>query len=74
MAKRRKAQTAAASGPAKPIGRQKRPGIVHKSLYLSEAMHEGLREAAFKERRKIPRHRAGRGSSWRCGSGGSRAP
>ena len=53
MAKRRKAQTAAASGPAKPIGRQKRSGIVHTSLYLPEAIYEGLREAAFKERRKI---------------------
>jgi hypothetical protein len=28
-------------------------GIVHTSVYLPEALYEGLREAAFKERRKI---------------------
>ena len=53
MAKRSKAPKAAEIGPAQPVGRQKRSGIVHTSLYLPEAMHEGLREAAFKERRKI---------------------
>ena len=68
MAKRSKAQTAAAIGPAKPIGRQKRPGIVHTSLYLPEAMHEGLREAAFKERRKI-HDIVSRVSKWRCENG-----
>ena len=29
------------------------PGIVHTSLYLPEGLYEGLRVAAFKERRKI---------------------
>ena len=36
-----------------PQGRQGRPGIVHMSLYLPEALYEALREAAFRERRKI---------------------
>ena len=53
MSKRRKALKAAISGPKQPVGQQKRPGIVHTSLYLPEAIYEGLREAAFKERRKI---------------------
>jgi hypothetical protein len=43
----------AASAPATPQGRQGRPGIVHTSLYLPEALYEGLREAAFRERCKI---------------------
>ena len=30
-----------------------RPGIVHTSLYLLEALYEALREAAFRERCKI---------------------
>jgi hypothetical protein len=37
----------------KPTGRPGRAGIVHTSLYLPEALYEGLREAAFRERRKI---------------------
>jgi hypothetical protein len=41
------------SGTEKPAGRKPRPGIIHTSLYLPEALYEGLREAAFKERRKI---------------------
>jgi hypothetical protein len=41
------------SGQAKRKGRQPRPGIVHTSLYLPEAVHEALRETAFEERRKI---------------------
>jgi hypothetical protein len=40
-------------GPAKPQGRQGRPGIIHTSLYLPEPLYEGLREAAFRERCKI---------------------
>ena len=40
-------------GPARPVGRQPRPGIVHTSLYLPEAVYEGLRRAAFEERVKI---------------------
>jgi hypothetical protein len=30
-----------------------RPGIVHTTVYLPEALYEALREAAFRERRKI---------------------
>jgi hypothetical protein len=33
--------------------KQRRPGIVQSSIYLPIAMHDALREAAFKERRKI---------------------
>jgi hypothetical protein len=36
-----------------PAGRRPRPDIVHSSLYLPEAVHEALREAAFHERCKI---------------------
>jgi hypothetical protein len=50
MAKRR---LPPAVTPTKPAGRQPRPGIVHTSVYLPDAVHEALREAAFKERRKI---------------------
>jgi len=53
MAKRSKAPKAAEIAREQPVERQKRSGIVHTSLYLPEPMHEGLREAAFKERRKI---------------------
>lgn len=38
--------------PLKPGGRQPRPGVVHSSLYLPEAVHEALREVAFSERCK----------------------
>ena len=37
---------------SKPQGRQPRPGIIHTSLYLPQAVYEGLREAAFRERCK----------------------
>ena len=53
MAKRTRTLPRTPSGPAKPGGRQPRPGIVHTSLYLPEAVYEALREAAFRERRKI---------------------
>ena len=54
MAKRTRTPPPKSSGPAKALGRrQARPGIVHSSLYLPKAFHEALREAAFKERRKI---------------------
>ena len=42
-----------ASAPAKPGSRQGRPGIIHTSVYLPEALYERLREAAFRERCKI---------------------
>jgi hypothetical protein len=51
--KRPRTPPATASAPAKPQERQGRPGIVHTSLYLPEAVHEALRVAAFKERAKI---------------------
>ena len=53
MAKRSRTPPRAARAPGKPQGRQGRPGIVHTSLYLPEALYEALREAAFTERRKI---------------------
>lgn len=53
MAKRTRTPVVKSGGPAKPQGRQLRPGIVHSSLYLPEAVHEALREAAFRERCKI---------------------
>jgi hypothetical protein len=53
MAKRSKTPPPTSSGPARPGSRQGRPGIIHTSLYLPEAVYEGLREAAFRERCKI---------------------
>jgi hypothetical protein len=53
MPKRSRTPPRAASAAGKPGRRQGRPGIVHTSLYLPEALYEGLREAAFRERRKI---------------------
>ena len=53
MAKRRKAPPAASGGQSRLVGRQARPGIVHSSVYMPEAVHEALRVAAFKDRRKI---------------------
>ena len=51
MAKRTLLSTS--SSPVKPKGRQPRPGIVHSSVYLPVAIHEALREVAFRERLKI---------------------
>ena len=53
MPKRSRTPPRAVSAPAKPGSRKGRPGIVHTSVYLPEALYEGLREAAFRERRKI---------------------
>jgi hypothetical protein len=53
MPKRSRTPPPAARAPAKPQGRQGRPGIIHTSLYLPEALYEALREAAFRERCKI---------------------
>jgi len=53
MPKRSKTPPRAASAPARPQSRQGRPGIVHTSVYLPQAIYEGLREAAFRERCKI---------------------
>ena len=51
MAKRTLLSTS--GSPVKPKGRQPRPGIVHSSVYLPVAIHEALREVAFRERLKI---------------------
>lgn len=53
MAKRRLSVRNAPKLAARPNKRQGGPAIVHTSLYLPEAVHEALREAAFKERLKI---------------------
>jgi hypothetical protein len=53
MAKSTRNPRPKSSGPARPAGRQPRPGIVHSSVYLPEAVYEALREAAFEERVKI---------------------
>jgi hypothetical protein len=53
MAKRRQSSKPAKNAPSEPVGRRPRPDIVHSSLYLPEAVHEALRETAFKERSKI---------------------
>jgi hypothetical protein len=53
MAKRGRAPFPTSSSAAKPQGRQPRPGIVHSSVYLPVAIHEALREVAFRERLKI---------------------
>lgn len=53
MAKRTRHSGLKSRTPLKPGGRPPRAGIVHSSLYLPEAVHEALREAAFRERAKI---------------------
>ena len=53
MPKRARTPAPSPNAPSKPGGRQPRPGVVHTSLYLPGPVHEALREAAFKERRKI---------------------
>jgi hypothetical protein len=53
MAKRTKMLHPPSEAPRQAAGRQSRPGIVHSSLYLPEAVYEALRETAFKERSKI---------------------
>jgi hypothetical protein len=53
MAKRSRTPHPAATARTRPSSRQGRPGIIRTSLYLPEALYEGLRVAAFRERRKI---------------------
>ena len=53
MVKRTRTLARTPRASARPGGRQGRPGILHTSLYLPEAVHEALREAAFRERCKI---------------------
>jgi hypothetical protein len=54
-----------------PPSLTRRPGVIHTSLYLPEPVHEALRVAAFKQRRKI--HDIWKGSKSRYGSVGGRA-
>ena len=53
MVKRPRTSQTASGLPTRSAGRRPRPDIVHSSLYLPEAVHEALREAAFHERCKI---------------------
>jgi hypothetical protein len=53
MAKRRRSSQTAANELEKPAKRRPRPGIVHTSIYLPDAIHEALRQVAFDERLKI---------------------
>ena len=53
MPKRPRTSQIASAARKEPAGRRPRPDIVHSSLYLPKAVYEALREAAFKERRKI---------------------
>ena len=53
MAKRTRTPSPRGSGPGKPQGRSPERKIVHTSLYLPDDVYERLREAAFRERRKI---------------------
>jgi hypothetical protein len=53
MAKRTRTQPKASAAASEPAGRRPRSDIIQTSLYLPEAVYEALREAAFKERRKI---------------------
>jgi hypothetical protein len=53
MVKRPRTPPTTSGTPKEPAGRRPRPDIVHTSLYLPESVYEALREAAFKERRKI---------------------
>ena len=53
MAKRARTPPRTATATGRPLGPKRPPGIVHTSVYLPEAVYEGLREAAFRERCKI---------------------
>jgi hypothetical protein len=53
MAKRARTLPRTATARGRPLGLKRRPGIVRTSLYLPQALYEGLREAAFRERCKI---------------------
>jgi hypothetical protein len=53
MVKRTRTLARTPRASARPPGRPSRPGIIHTSLYLPEALYEALREAAFRERCKI---------------------
>jgi hypothetical protein len=53
MAKRSRTPPTTSDDAGKAPGRRPRPGYVHSSIYVPDAAHEALREAAFKERCKI---------------------
>jgi len=53
MAKRPRTPASPSRATSEAAGRRPRPDVVHSSLYLPEAVHEALREAAFHERCKI---------------------
>jgi hypothetical protein len=53
MAKRSRTPPPASGKAGKAAKGKTRPGIVHTSVYLPEAVHEALRAAAFKGRCKI---------------------
>jgi hypothetical protein len=53
MSKRRRTPQPPSKPPEKARKANEAAGIVHTSLYLPQATHDALREAAFKERRKI---------------------
>ena len=53
MPKRREPHGRPPAHQQSPGSRQGRPGIIHTSVYLPEALYERLREAAFRERCKI---------------------
>jgi hypothetical protein len=53
MVKRARTSQTPSGLPTQSGGRRLRPDVVHSSLYLPEAVHEALREAAFHERCKI---------------------
>ena len=53
MAKRSPPPRTRSGAPKRLSGRLPRPDVVHSSVYLPGAVHEALRETAFKERLKI---------------------
>jgi hypothetical protein len=53
MPKRPRTPPSVSGKPPKPDTRQPGADIVHTSVYLPRGLHEGLREAAFRERCKI---------------------
>src|ERR1700737_2133706 len=53
MVKRARTSQTPSGLPTQSGGRRLRPDVVHSSLYLPDAVHEALREAAFHERCKI---------------------
>ena len=59
MAKRTRTPRRTASAPAKPQGRQGRPGIVHTSVYLPEAALRGPAGGGLSGEVQNPRYSLG---------------